>query len=460
MAAVARPAPAAAGGSSIKVALIVFVCLTVASLAGTVIMFTQQSTLQANMEDAQKRADNAAATAGKAQQDLRAVATKLNGEGTDDGDKIRKSIELALQPVLGDAQIKKAGVSADSTLVTVLKELYKQYSTNNDVLAKTMAERDDLNKKFADLTAAAEARAKEFASKTDEFQKQYAALETQGAANQQAWNQQIEDLKKKLEGSSATAGQQLASERQARQKLEQQLSQKDYRFKEMASKLAKFQPTEGAAASVDAADGTIIRSVSGEGIVYINLGKQDRVRPGMPFSVYSASKGISEKEKATIEVANVFDNTAECRVTSGKNTDPIISGDLIANLVYDKSRQFNFVVAGDFDLNFDGNPDDHAGQKVAAMISKWGGNVLPAVDTQVDFVVLGNPPPPPVKVNENDDAGMKVRAAEQADVYKGFMTVEEEARALSIPILTRTQFMHLLGMAVPRNAPAEHQAAM
>jgi hypothetical protein len=208
------------------------------------------------------------------------------------------------------------------------------------------------------------------------------------------------------------------------------------------------------------ADGKIVRAVTGENIVYIGLGRNDRVQTGMPFSVYSALSGPGQamKAKASIEVTNVFDTTSEARVTSTTPGDPILEGDLVANLVYDKSRQFNFVVAGDFDLNFDGKIDDPAGQKVTQLIQKWGGRIRTKVDTSVDFVILGSPPSAPEKLPDTADEAAKQRAAEQNEVAKAFNAIKEEAKSLSIPILTRTQFLHFMGSTVPSKVTEDQPA--
>jgi hypothetical protein len=135
-----------------------------------------------------------------------------------------------------------------------------------------------------------------------------------------------------------------------------------------------------------------------------------------------------------------------------------LEGDLIANLVYDKTRRFNFVVAGDFDLDFDGKIDDPAGQKVIKLIEKWGGQIRPTVDTSIDFVILGSPPMTPEKPADTADDAAKQRAAEQNEAYKAFQAIKEEAKALSIPILTRTQFLRFMGTTVPSKAIEDQPA--
>jgi hypothetical protein len=458
MAVAARPQMAARMDST-KIALIVFVVLTVLSLGGTIFLYTKQTELQTAADDKQKQADTAMQSVQKSKQEVTAIASKLTGKGVDDPAEIAKAVETALQPIAKDERLKLAGVNADATLTSVLTSLYKAYASGADTLAKTAADLKAANDQIAAVTKQSEERANEFNAKSRDLELKYTQLEQQGAANQQAWNQQVEDLKKRLEGASAGATQTLASERQMRQKLEKDLQQHQARMTQMSEKLAKFTPGSAQISLEQMADGQIVRATAGDSLVYVDLGRRDHVMVGMPFSVYSRTRGFNNgKEKATIEVANVFDTTAECRVTSTTKGDPILEGDVIVNLVFDKGRQFNFVVAGDFDLNYDGKMDDRGGEKVAAMIMKWGGRVVSTVDTNTDFVVLGAPPVADAKPADNDDAA-KQRAAQQDQNVRSFAAVRAEAKSLSIPVLNRNEFFNLVGMPRPAGGQAEMNAA-
>ncbi|MBI4581744.1 MAG: hypothetical protein HY718_18755, partial [Planctomycetes bacterium] len=143
--------------------------------------------------------------------------------------------------------------------------------------------------------------------------------------------------------------------------------------------------------------------------------------------------------KATIRVTNVFETTSECAVHTSTAADPIVDGDVIANPVYDRNRLFNFFVAGDFDLDFDGKIDDPDGEQIRRMIQDWGGKLQPAVDTLTDFVVLGAAP-----VASSGETAAEAR--------RKFDAAKQEARTLGIPVLTRSQFLHFVGFGVPRNA--------
>jgi hypothetical protein len=449
--------------TGIKVALIVFVCLTVASLAFAVILFTHQADLDQAVASAQDRASQAGKERSDMQQQVSEIARLVTGDSTSETSKIQASIAAAIKPVVNDPTVQQARVAPDSAAITVLQRLYQLYQKNAEELAKTTAQRDDLVKQLDQVNKAAEARAQEFAAKTTEFESSLKQAEEQAAAHQQAWTQQVENIKGssgKTLGSTTT---ELSNARALIVKIEKQLEEKNLRLKELADKLARFQPGMDTVTPQQIADGTIVRSIPTENIVYISLGKRDRVTPGMPFSVYSRSpRDNNVQEKATVEVMNVFDNTAEARVKSSKPGDPIIEGDLIANLVYDRNKRYRFVVAGDFDLDFDGQidqPGGVAGQDVARMIERWGGQVAPTLDSSIDFVVLGAPPHEPLPLPANATEEARQRTAEQTNIRQVFEGIRAEAKALSIPALTRTQFLHFIGHQVPPRTPEDQLAA-
>ena len=92
------------------------------------------------------------------------------------------------------------------------------------------------------------------------------------------------------------------------------------------------------------------------------------------------------------------------------------------------------------------------------MIEHWGGQVVPTVDSSVDFVVLGQPPlmPPKLGAGATDDA--RQRAEDQGKTRAAFDAIRGEAKSLSIPVLTRTQFLHFIGMQIPPKTPEDQLA--
>lgn len=141
-----------------------------------------------------------------------------------------------------------------------------------------------------------------------------------------------------------------------------------------------------------------MRALPGDSLVHIDLGREDNVRLGMSFSVYSAEERIPAdgRGKAHIEVVSVDRRTAECRVTTPPSPDnPILEGDSIGNIVLsrDRSKKQRFCIVGQFDIDFDGTADVRGPEAIAALVKRYGGEVVDHVDATTDYVVVGLEPP-------------------------------------------------------------------
>ncbi len=447
MAVAAKP-PSAGTPSNLMITLVVFVVLAVVSLGLTIWMYTGQEELVQKKEAADKNA----AAANQKEQETRAalqdLTARMLAKRTDDPAEINRILEDTASTIFGkdpakasDLQKKivaQAHIKREDALLTTLDGLYKGYQTQAKILDATTAERDKLLRELEANSVAVKETQSRFMAEAEAIKTQLANVEKQVAQNHDAWEQSLAKLRQQSQAEADKASEQLSAERNQRQVLEQQLSQDKTRIDELVATLAKFRPSTDTMGLLQIADGTIVQAVPGEKIVYIDLGSRDHIKPGMTFAVYSRIRGIPAdgRGKATIRVNNVFDTTSECQVNTSTAADPVVEGDVVANPVYDRNRQFNFVVAGDFDLSFNGKIDDPAGEQVRKMIQAWGGALESKVDTRTDFVVLGAEP----------SVGV---SAEQA--RKQFDAVKQEARSLGIPILTRTQFLNFVGFGVPRN---------
>ena len=107
------------------------------------------------------------------------------------------------------------------------------------------------------------------------------------------------------------------------------------------------------------ADGRVLRAIPGSDVIYINLGEKDRIKSGMTFEVFSPTGGRQRdvRGKASVEVTAALETTAECRVTRAVRGQPIVEGDVVVNIAYERDRLPRFVVRGEFDLNYDGTVD-------------------------------------------------------------------------------------------------------
>lgn len=203
-------------------------------------------------------------------------------------------------------------------------------------------------------------------------------------------------------------------------------------------------------------DGKIAKAMLDQQIVYIDIGEKDGVTPGLPFSVYSSQTGIpvDGEGKAQIVVNNVFPTTSECRITGSDKDDPIIDGDEVANVVFDSTRAYSFVVEGEFDLYGEGRPDPLATRRVRTMIERFGGRVVDTISVETDFVVLGQPPVRPSTVDAGASAADRELYKQQMAKYDLWNEIRTTAMSLQIPILDTERFLAFTGL-VPKRRLAE-----
>ncbi len=194
------------------------------------------------------------------------------------------------------------------------------------------------------------------------------------------------------------------------------------------------------------------------GTVQIDLGFDDHVYQGLTFSVYDRSAGIPRdgKPKAQVEVFSIDQKVSTARVLTSDRKNPIATGDLIANLIWDPNKQNQFVVVGDFDINGDGKPEYDGAARIEALIQRWGGAVSKEVTSQTDYVILGTEPkvppePTPQILTTDPTAKEKYDAAKQRkDQYD---QIRQRAEAMWIPIFNYDRFLYFTGYASQISKP-------
>jgi hypothetical protein len=204
------------------------------------------------------------------------------------------------------------------------------------------------------------------------------------------------------------------------------------------------------------ADGHIVRVATG-GVCYIDLGSGDQVIPGMTFEVYDRNEGIPPigdpntdlnlpKGKGSIEVTRVGGTSSECRIVNMAPSQAFTEGDLIANLVYDRHAKNKFVVYGNFDLARSGKVNPQDTEVVKRLVTQWGGEVMPDINVDTDFVVLGaEPVVPTLSKDDLQDPVQKAiydRAVAEAEAYANF---RDKAINYRIPILNQNRFLYMIG---------------
>ena len=208
-------------------------------------------------------------------------------------------------------------------------------------------------------------------------------------------------------------------------------------------------------------DGKIASVLTEQNAVYIDLGQQSHVIPGMTFEIYDPKVGVVKDSegnysgKATIEIINVFETTSVARVVRIPRNAEIFPGDLIANLIYDPELKFKFFVYGEFDLDKIGQLSVTDRRRVENMIIKWGGLLVsdasqqgdnPKLNYDVDFLVLGQEPefPTPPSEDEVDPTAIE-RHAKAMKRYEAYFGLVKQGKELSIPILNQNRFLSMVG---------------
>ncbi len=199
-------------------------------------------------------------------------------------------------------------------------------------------------------------------------------------------------------------------------------------------------------------DGQIVRVDEPTGIVHINLGSEDRIYRGLTFSVYDKAAGIPRdgKPKAQIEVLAIERRVATARILTSERKNPIHIDDLVANLIWDTNHKNQFVIAGEFDLDRNGETDYDGVRKIEALIQKWGGTIAEQVTADTDYVILGTEPrvsaEPTLDQQSQDPMAMdRYNTARQAN--DRYQQISRQAASLCVPIYNYDRFLSFTGYA-------------
>lgn len=290
-----------------------------------------------------------------------------------------------------------------------------------------------------------------------ELRTQVASEQTKADSVQKSYEQLRELMDKKTTEQVQALMQQrdeaITEKTQSRQELLAAMSKLNITQSRLADALSRLEilkprPKEDIAAYQP--DGHIVSIDVSTNIVFIDIGSDAKVYPGLTFSVYDRNAPIPTDgtNKAEIEIFDVDKNTAIARINKSAKRNPITEGDIIVNLIWDSKATNRFVVAGDFDFNDDGVVDSDGADKVKQLIENWGGKVEQAVTIDTDFVVLGIPSevkkkPTLDEIEMDPMANDKYEASLNA--VQRYQDVKEQAKDLYIPVFSIRRFLNFVG---------------
>lgn len=310
----------------------------------------------------------------------------------------------------------------------------------------------------------------ELSSREKELEAKVASLSEVEAEYDQALTaakSEVADLERRIAQLQQGQGGQLedAQERitEVRSELQAQISEKVQTIASLEQKVADLEATiEGLRGQLERKagrgvqelrpDGKIMRVVEAENICYINLGSGDELKPGIAFSVYPR-EGIPDmsedddqlRGKGSIVVTKVSENVSECRITEQVEGDPIVEGDLIANVVYDALRELEIVVIGQFDVFGTDQASDAGAEQVKQMIRRIGGRVVDEVTVRTDYVIVGESPQRPATPPQSAPPSVWDVYNQRLEVYQQFEQMQSMAQNMRIPLLDEDRFLAFIG---------------
>lgn len=170
--------------------------------------------------------------------------------------------------------------------------------------------------------------------------------------------------------------------------LEQALIRKNDQLRELRDET--FEVADGAVTKVDARSG----------MVYIDLGSDDQLRPQIMFSVYGADEQVGGRQvrKAGIEIVEILGaKRAAAKIIAEDRREPILPGDQIHTPLWQSNRSEHVALAGVFDLDHDGRDDRDMLKRIISMgggtlddeVDGEGKRFGPGLDMNTRYLVMG-----------------------------------------------------------------------
>jgi len=365
---------------------------------------------------------------------------KINDVNT----KVGNALKLAQKHIV-NAEPNTTG------LVQIIGDLILKLNKTIDANDATKEQLDDqiekfkiVEKAYSEKVQAIQDEKNKLQEHVDKIQADYVDLQ---ALLEQSTEEQIDTVRKQLEQANAN----LKSLNEKLLKTQAELKMTEDMLKRAQQEVMEIKPPPDHEVLARRADGKIILIDDQAKVVHLDIGSDQHVYRGLTFTVYDRSGSIPKdgKGKAEIEVFDVADTYAAARITHSEIKKPILLGDIVANLIWNSDKTNVFVVAGDFDLDNDGNLDSNAIGKITTLIEKWGGRVADTISIDTDFLLLGKQPQVPKQQptfeEQELDPGAMQRYETLLQRLNHYNQLQSQAQALWIPIFKYERFLYFIG---------------
>lgn len=190
-----------------------------------------------------------------------------------------------------------------------------------------------------------------------------------------------------------------------------------------------------------APQGEIVRVANAGTNVWINLGKDDGLREGVPFSVIDESEiNISEATpKAKLVVVRVVaEHLCQARVTNYNPRNPVLTGDKVYSPAWRPGRTVGFALVGMMDMNGDRKDDV---EQIRELIRISGGVIHEEMDAKgnrsgegmtpnTSFLVLGTD----LALPANASPELRAQQQAKATTYAKFIAEARQKGIIQISL--------------------------
>ncbi len=370
------------------------------------------------------------------------LARLLTGNKTSMSKEAAERLDKTILSLPKDsAQEKKFREITKSDLIGALQQAILLVKSQMDETAAVQEQLGKTQKDLATVTAKVKELEDAFGGKTKEFLTLLADLQKRFDAEKQSFNEQLETVKgqvsKDLQDKLTAMGKTFNSHTdELREMVRRNLQM-------LIKATTEAGPTEFRAASLMTVD-QLTQKTDGEVLdvtgpmYYISVGTKQGIKPGIRFDVISRHQEgqVNPAVKAVLEVTDVGEMTAEAKLIWSLPGDPVIQGDRLINMVFDRDLKLNFFVLGEFDFTGSGMIDPNGYQKVVDAVTRSGGKVSKQLSPTVNFVVMGLPPE---KALPGQDA------QKQSQQMRMYADLKDQIQALGVPVVTPELFVKYTG---------------
>ncbi len=352
---------------------------------------------------------------------------------------------------LVQTHIDAASIDPNTTgLVQVVQKLKTELDNTKDTLQATQEQLADVRNDFNDAMVETYNKERTWLAEKDDYRRQIDSIKKDyndlEVLLEQTSEERIQALMTQLSEERAKYEQ----EHQDKLQIQAQLEMTQDKMKRQQDELHKIVPLPDSEVVTHKSDGKVILVDNQTKVVHLDIGRDDRVYPGLTFAVYDKNMPIPKdgQGKAEIEVYSVEKNISAARIIKSEIKRPIILDDIVANLIWDSDKINVFVIEGEFDLDGDGKIEPDAVDKIKSLVEKWGGKVADAISIETDYLVLGSPPsilrrPTVTELEMDPMATERYEASRQK--FADYQEIQGKAQALLIPVFNYERFLFFIG---------------